>query len=80
MPGWVIRNPRTRIAEVRGEVLEPELLGARAVADEERVAEREGVAGLEVRADAVLADVGRGEAVVRGTSPRAEPVSIRRCG
>ena len=49
-------------AEVRGEVLEGQLLGARAVARDERVAPGEDVAGLEMGADAVASDVRRGAA------------------
>ena len=40
MPGWVIRMPRTRTSELGGEVLERELLGARAVADDQVAAAR----------------------------------------
>ena len=65
-------------AEVGGEVLERELLGARAVADHQRVAERERVAGLEVGADAVAADVRRGASRARRTTAAAVAVSIRR--
>ena len=43
--------------EVEGEVLEGELLGARAVADHEAIAPGKGVSGLEVRADTVPAHV-----------------------
>ena len=42
-------------------MLEAELLGARAVAHDQRVTEGERVAGLEVGADALAADVRRGE-------------------
>ena len=52
-------------------MLERELLGARSVPDDQRVAEREGVAGLEVGPDTVAADVRRGEAV------RGEPAAAR---
>ena len=73
-------QPADPDAEVGGEVLEAELLGARAVADDERVTERERVAGLEVGADAVAADVRRGAAELGEPRLRRSPVSIRRSG
>ena len=68
IPGWVIRSPRTRTPRSVARCLSAELLGARAVADDQRVAERERVAGLEVRADAVAADVRRRRSRARRTT------------
>ena len=56
-------QPADADAQVDGEVLEGELLGPGAVAHDERVTEGEGVARLEVGADALAADVRRGGAV-----------------
>ena len=66
-------------AEVGGEVLQRELLGARAVADDQLTAPGERVAGLEVRADAVAADVRRDEPCAANHASAAG-VSIRRWG
>ena len=66
-------------AEVDGQVLERELLGARAVSDHQGVAEGERVAGLEVRAHAIAADVRRRPALV-GEPRLGGGVSIRRWG
>ena len=60
--GWVIRTPRTRTSRSVARCLSAELLGARAVARDQRVAPGEHVAGLEVGADAVATDVRRGAA------------------
>ena len=64
IPGWVIRSPRTRMPRSAARHPQPGLVGARAVADHQRVPEREGVAGLEVGTDAVGADVRRGVAAL----------------
>ena len=54
-------QPADPDTEIGGQHLEAELVGARAVADDQLVAPRERVARLEVGADAVAAGVRRGE-------------------
>ena len=78
-PGVGDPQPADPDAQVGGEVLQRELLGARAVADDQVAAERERVAGLEVGTDAVAADVRRGPAAL-GEPRAAVGVSIRRWG
>ena len=58
-----MRDPQTAHSNIQvdGKVLEAELLGARSVADHERVTISERVAGLEVGADPATADVRLGE-------------------
>ncbi|MDP9444566.1 MAG: FCD domain-containing protein [Actinomycetota bacterium] len=64
-------------AELCRQVLQPQLIGAGPVPDDQRVAEREGVAGLEACPDAVPADVHRCEP--SGRDQRcADRVSTRR--
>ena len=62
-PGVGDPQPAHPHAELGGEVLEAELLGARSVTDDQGAAEGERVAGLEVGADAVATDE-RGRAAV----------------
>ena len=65
--------------ELGREVLERELLGARAVAhDQRRRRQANASPGLEVRADAVAADVRRARSRGRRTTAAAVAVSIRR--
>ena len=84
IPGCVIRTPADAHPEVGGEVLERELLGARAVADDQLAAPGERVTGLEVGTDAVAADRARGEAVLgeprvggRGLHPALRVAHVR---